>query len=113
MLKGIVNVRGEIKLVVDLKNLFKIEISRTQSANDKVKIFKRHIVVKKGKDSWVFQVDEVMGIWKFNERKVTPLPSTAKEDSSNYLRGFIKVNKIDAGIISGDTLFDSISKKVF
>lgn len=112
ILKGIVNVRGEIKLVVELHNLFGVE-NLEADLNKKSKIFQRQIVIQKGKDSWVLPVDEIKGVVKFNEKKVTALPATAKTAKENFLRGFIKSEKIEAGIIVSDILFNAINKQVF
>lgn len=112
ILKGIVNVRGEIKLAVELHNLFGVENLESSDAK-KIKVFTRQIVIQKGKDSWVIPVDEIKGVLKFNEKKVTSLPATAKTSKENFLRGFIKSEKIEAGIIISDVLFESINKQVF
>lgn len=111
MLKGIVNVRGEIKLAVELYQLLGIE--KSIESENKSKIYKRHIVIQNNKDSWVLPVDEILGVIKFNEKRVTPLPATAKTAKENFLRGFIKTNNIEAGIVVKSVLFDSISKKIF
>jgi len=112
ILKGIVNVRGEIKLAVELHDLFGVENLESSDAK-KIKVFTRQIVIQKGKDSWVIPVDEIKGVLKFNEKKVTSLPATAKTSKENFLRGFIKSEKIEAGIIISDVLFESINKQVF
>lgn len=112
ILKGIVNVRGEIKLAVELHDLFGVE-NIESGDNKKTKIFTRQVVIQKGKDSWVIPVDEIKGVLKFNEKKVTALPATAKTSKENFLRGFIKSEKIEAGIVISDVLFETINKQVF
>ena len=112
-LLGIVNVRGEIKLAIDLKLFLKPDEISDDEQTKNVKVFKRHIVIKKGKDNWVFPVDEIIGIWKFNEKNINHLPSTAKNDANNNIKGFIKFNNIEASIIVSEKLFATINKKVF
>ncbi|MBU2491525.1 MAG: chemotaxis protein CheW [Bacteroidetes bacterium] len=112
LLQGIVNVRGEIKLAVELYDLLGVE-KQVDVSENKTKIFKRHIVIQKNKDSWVIPVDEVFGVVKFNEKRVTSLPATAKTAKENFLRGFIKTDKIEAGIIVSGILFESLGKNVF
>lgn len=112
ILKGIVNVRGEIKLAVELHGLLGVE-QLASDAEKKSKIFKRNVVIQRNKDNWVLPVDEIYGVLKFNDKRVTSLPATAKTSKENFLRGFIKSDKIEAGIIVNNVLFDSISKNVF
>lgn len=112
LLQGIVNVRGEIKLAVELYDLLGVE-KQVDVSENKTKIFKRHIVIQKNKDSWVIPVDEIFGVLKFNEKRVTSLPATAKTAKENFLRGFIKTDKIEAGIIVSGILFESLGKNVF
>jgi chemotaxis-related protein WspD len=112
ILQGIVNVRGEIKLAVELHDLFAVE-KLVSDSDKKTKIFERNVVIQKDKDNWVLTVDEIFGVVKFNEKRVTSLPATAKTAKENFLRGFIKIDKIEAGIIVSNVLFDSIGKQVF
>ena len=112
ILIGIVNVRGEIKLAVELNSLLGVESSEV-ILNKNNKIYLRHIVIKRNKESWVIPVDEIFGVTKFNEKKITSLPATAKSAKTNYLKGFLKTGNIEAGIITSDVLFEAISKQVF
>jgi chemotaxis-related protein WspD len=63
ILKGIVNIRGEVHLCVSLTDLLGFEHQRS-SGN-------RLIVIEKAGDRWAFPVDQVCGIYRIDRKQLS------------------------------------------
>ena len=114
ILLGIANIRGEIKIVIDFKQLLGIEKELRSDLAEKRKIYKRMIVLHGDKDYWVFNVDEIIGVKKIKEVEIGQIPATLKRNSANFFRGIIndEGNKY-IGVLDEKKLFAGISKNVF
>jgi len=110
---GLVNIRGEILLCVSLHNLLDIQLHQdnpqgliNSKDNSTVKPVnaQRMIVFGEGENKWVFPVDMVHGIFRFqlNELHDTPVVITKSEES--YTKGIIywegkKVKYLDCELL--------------
>lgn len=87
--KGVVNLRGKIVPVIDLRNRFNMPVSAEESQT-------RIIVSQIGTQSVGLVVDSVKGVSNLNEDTIDPLPETVRATEKQYLEG---VGKMADGII--------------
>ncbi len=114
ILLGIANIRGEIKIVIDAKQLLGIETGHYINVAERKKIYKRMLVLHADKDYWAFTVDEIVGVKKIKEPEIGQVPSTLKRNSANFFRGIINdEEKKYIGVLDEKKLFAGISKNVF
>jgi len=81
-IKGVTNVRGEITLVVDLKECFFLQ--RKKEAENK------HIVItEQKKNLFGLMVDEVTEVLRVSETEVKPTPELITRINNTYINGVI------------------------
>ncbi len=114
LIKGITNIRGELKIVVDIKSVLNIDQNESYSLDLTKKVYKRMCVLSIEKDVWVFEVDEIMGIKKIQNESISPVPATIKKSSANYLMGILrKDSDTFVGILDEKKLYMSINKNIY
>jgi purine-binding chemotaxis protein CheW len=83
-LEGIMDLRGKVSPVFNLKKKFKLDI---QSIGDESKI-----VIMNNHESVIgFIVDEVTDIFRLREEEIEPFPSCVNKEDCEYIRGIGKV----------------------
>ena len=108
VLRGLVNVHGELLLNVSLGYLFKINKSETQSKYT----HERYIVINDNEESFAFPVTEVREIIHYNMEDVQATPSTIKKDTSCFINGIIRHESTDVGILNSDLVFSALHKNI-
>lgn len=81
-IRGMINVRGEIAVVVDLKARF--------SLRERTALQPKHIIITAQKKSlFAFMVDEVTEILRIMGNEIKPTPPTVIKVEENYLTGVV------------------------
>jgi len=81
-IKGITNVRGEIAVIIGLKDRFHM--------TSKKELEQKHIVIaRQGKNLFGVTVDEVTEVLRIQESKIKPPPAFISKIEKEYLRGVI------------------------
>lgn len=109
---GLVNIRGEILMCVSLRHLLDLQANVNSSERPTSVAAKRMIVVAKKDNRWVFIVDEVCGIHRFQIGELQNTPVVISKASEAYTKGVIlwqghKVNYLDA-----DLLFYTLNRRI-
>jgi chemotaxis-related protein WspD len=118
---GLVNIRGETLLCACLSHLLNIKMTQDNVSNKANKQdsytpqainLQRMIVAGQGEDKWVFPVDEVHGIFRFNLNELQDPPVVITKSEEGYTIGIIywqgeKVNYLDS-----DLLFYTLNHKI-
>jgi chemotaxis-related protein WspD len=112
ILRGLVNIRGELLLCVSLNNLLHLETAETQPQSLSPLIYSRMVVVEKGGHAWVFAVDELYGIQKFNTDELRHSPSGATSVAQTYTKGFFHWRSRSLSYLDDELLFTSLNRKV-
>ena len=111
VLRGLVNVRGELLLCVSLGYLFRLNKSdQVQEANRA--IHERYIVISDGDEQYTFPVSEVRDILRYDPQNLEKNPSTVNDDTSNYVRGIIKYKQTNIGILDSDLVFTALHRNI-
>ncbi|HEY9706390.1 MAG TPA: chemotaxis protein CheW [Allocoleopsis sp.] len=111
LFRGLVNIRGEILLCVSLSHLLNLEIMPDTQKN--ISALKRMVVLASDEHRWVFSVDEVCGVHRFQINELQNTPVVISKASASYTKGVIywlnqKVNYLDT-----DLLFETLNRRIF
>lgn len=110
VLKGLVNIRGEIQLHVSLKELLGIEKSKKEKKNRNV--YRRMIVLESDSGHWVFSIDEILGIYRVHPRTFKNVPVTVAKSKSTYTKGIFKWDDKYVALLDDDLLIFSLTRSV-
>jgi len=111
ILRGLVNVRGELLLSVSLGYLFKINKTEKTEAQNKI-IHERYIVISDKGDLFAFPVSEVKDTLKYDPNELQNTPSTVNTTSSNFIKGVIEQNKTHIGLLDSELLFSALNRNI-
>jgi len=108
VLRGLVNVRGELLLNVSLGYLFKVSKSETESRYTQ----ERYIVIDDGDEQFAFPVTEAREIIHYDNNNIQATPSTLRKDTSCFVKGIIRHKDTDVGILDSDLVFTALHKNI-
>ena len=108
ILKGLVNFRGQLLLCISLGQLLQIEEVSVETIN----FHKRLMAISKDNEQWVFPVDEVFGVHRFREDEKSNVPVTVSKSASNYLKGVVRWENKNLGVLDEELLFYSLRTKL-
>lgn len=109
---GLVNIRGEILLCVALSHLLDLEFADNSAQRLNSAASGQMVVVASEQNRWVFIVDQVCGVHRFQLDELQSTPVVISKASEGYTKGVIhwqghKVNYLDA-----DLLFYILNKRI-
>jgi chemotaxis-related protein WspD len=111
LLLGVVNLRGQLQLCISLPNILQI-INGKKIVEEKKEGRMKMIAIKKGNDRWIFPVDEVYGINRFNISELKNVPVTVTKSSANFLKAIIPWEDKNVGYIDEELLFMSLNRSI-
>jgi chemotaxis-related protein WspD len=112
ILKGLVNIRGELQLCISLGNLLHLETAQTLAEALSPIVYSRMIVIEKGDNTWVFPVDEFYGLSRFNNNELRDAPNSATSTINTYTKGFFHWQSRSLSYIDDELLFMSLRRKL-
>ena len=111
ILKGVVNLRGQLKLCISLHNFLEIESIDKKADHQKDK-YQRMLAIKREDQNWIFPVDEVYGIFKCDIMHLQNVPVTITKSKANFLKGVFAWEGKSVGYLDEDLLFQSLQRSV-
>lgn len=90
VLLGIINVRGQIRLCFSLRKILGVtkEIDSNQVAGNAIQ---RNIVVQFEEDSYVFPVDEIQGVYRYEKQEMQAIPTAVNAGISESVDGILRL----------------------
>lgn len=107
--KGLVNIRGELRICISIGSFLQLEKARESYITDH-EILERMILVERDEQSFVFPVSEVFGTYRYTDRQVRTPPATVANAKNNFTNGIIAWNDTHVGIIDHELLFYALSR---
>lgn len=109
ILLGTVNISGQFKLLVSLEKILDLSLSI-----EKKDPYKKEqlIVFSQDQREWVIKVSEIIGIKRFNLNNIKNVPITLTKSINNYLKGIIRSENKDIGLIDEELLFYSLNRSL-
>lgn len=111
VLRGLVNVRGDLLLSFSLGYLFKLQKSEKVNTANKA-IHERYIVITDGEEDYTFPVSEVNDILRYDPELLEKTPSTISKASASFVHGIIKHNDINIGILDSDLVLTALHRNI-
>ena len=109
---GLVNIRGETLLCASLLHLLNLEASEENSSTPNPVNAQRMIVAGHQDDKWVFPVDEVYGIYRFNLSELREAPVVIAKASEAYTQGIINWQGKKVNYLDSELLFYTLNRKI-
>lgn len=108
ILRGLVNVRGDLLLNVSLGHLFNINKSEQPSKYTQ----ERYVVIEDDEECFAFPVSEVREIIHYDKNNIQENPSTMGNDKSCFIKGIIRHKNTDVGILNSHLVFSELHKNI-
>ena len=112
ILSGLANIRGELLVCVALDRLLDIGKTGLEKSSSKRAIYSRLVVAGRGGSRFVFPVDEVHGIYKFDPNELKEIPSTVAKAQTTYMRGILLWQNKSVGCLDDELLYDILDRSL-
>lgn len=110
VLKGVVNVHGEIQLCISLKDLIGLEEAPEEKKGGNQQ--ERMMVVCKDGDVWVFPVQEIYGVHHVHPGLFQNVPATVAKSKSSFTRRIFHWEGRHVALLDDELLFYSLKRSV-
>jgi len=107
---GLVNVRGELLICVSLGRMLGLEPEGRPNAQKK--IHDRLVVAGWNGGRFVFPVDEVHGVHRFQQSDMREPPATVTHSSLTHTEGVFSWRERTVGVLNADALFASMNRNL-
>jgi chemotaxis-related protein WspD len=105
-LLGLANIRGELLVCVALDRLLGFDQTAPEKPRSKRALYRRMVVAGRKGSRFVFPVEEVHGIHRFNPEELKAIPSTVAKTQATYLKGLILWEDKTIGCLDDQLLFN-------
>lgn len=112
ILRGLVNVRGELQLCISLGRLLNITRGEISGTNVLKGVYERMVVSSYQGVRFVFPVSEVRGVHRFDTNEIKEAPATAMNCSVHYLKGMLIWENNHVGVIDEELLFPALERGI-
>jgi len=113
VLRGLVNLRGQLKLCVSLGLLMDIDKGDLHTGKEnKQRIYQRMIAVSHNNSDYVFLVSEVCGTHRYHPKELQSPPATLSQATGTYTRGIIQYEGREIACLDAELLFYSLEKSL-
>jgi len=112
VLLGLVNIRGQIRLCVSLRELLGVEPADDSGRTTQHKNSRCLVVIARDSDHWVLLVDEIHGIQRFQLSAVRDAPVTVAKATPGLTQGVIDWRDTGVGYLDDELLFLALRKEV-
>jgi len=107
---GLVNVRGELLLCVSLSHLLGLDGTSLREARRST--YDRLLVTNWNGLHFVFPVDEVCGIHRFQAPELTDPPATLAKSKVSYIQGVFQWQNRTVGLLDAARLFSHLDRNL-
>ena len=109
LIKGLVNVRGELRVCVSLGSLLQLDKAEDSHGFDR-SIQERMVCILRDGQSFVFPVSEVRGIHHYLDSVLKPVPATLSKSRQSFTAGVLPWNQQHIGVLDHELLFYALTK---
>lgn len=108
---GLVSIRGEIQLCVSLNNLLGLGTT-IDDDHPSQNVHKRMVVVERDGNRWVFPVDEIYGVHRFEPAMLKNVPATVSKGTDTFTKAMIKWGDQSVNYLEDELLFYTLSRRI-
>jgi len=107
VLRGLVNVRGELHLCVALGFLFQVQPCGDKAQAERA-VHERIVVVQHNGERLVFPVSEIRSIHRYCDAELRPAPATVAGASGTFITGVLELDGRQVGCLDAELLFHAL-----
>ncbi|HHJ17759.1 MAG TPA: chemotaxis protein CheW [Gammaproteobacteria bacterium] len=111
LVKGLVNIRGELKICISIGSILQLEKAREAHIADH-EILERMILIEKDGQSFVFPVSEAWGIVHYADYALQATPITVAKASHSYTSGILCWDDQHVGVLDHELLFYALARSL-
>ena len=119
VLRGIVNVRGQLLLCISLHALLGIEGSNPDPANiPPLPVIKcqpgsypRLVVIEQPREVWAFEVDEIYGLHQYSTGVLRNAPTLSSKTVATFVQGILPWRDRNVSCLNADRLFEALRQQ--
>ena len=112
LLRGVINVRGELMLCVRLEGLLEQAATSAQEQDRETShSWPRMLILDRDDRHWAFAVSEVDGIHQLRSDELREVPVTAAKDKSNHTRGIFERDGRRIGYLDEELIGYALQRK--
>ncbi len=107
--------RGQIRLCISLHQLLGVVLADPSTAAGSLGSFgiaktvvQTLMAVESDSGVWVFPVDEILGVQKYNLADIENVPVTVTKSSSNFVKGVAYIDDKTIGYLDEGLIFTSL-----
>lgn len=112
IVKGLVNMRGELQICVSLGGLLDLDKGEQPRRFGSVGIADRMILIGDGTDQYVFPVTEVHGLHRHHPGELQPVPATVSKSKATYTKGVLHWNGEHVACLDAGLMFHTLGKNL-
>lgn len=112
ILKGLVNIGGELLLCVSIGDLLELEAAEGTGSASKHTGYKRMAVVDRSGERWVFEVDEILGVHRLAGAELQAVPVNVAKASSSYTRGVFLLRERKVALLDDELVFNALKRSI-
>lgn len=110
IVKGLVNIRGELRVCVSLGNLLGLEQGEKTAADFGYDVFARMVLIAKDDEQFVFPVTEVFGTHRHEEHELKSVPVTISKAKATYTRNILHWKENHVACLDDELLLYTLKK---
>lgn len=112
IVRGIVNVRGELLVCISFATLLGIDKTAVAERGDRSLHFERMVVIGRANGRIAFSVHEVHGIHRYEARALSPVPGTVGQAGSTFTTAMLAWQGRTVGLLDETRLLDAIDRNI-
>lgn len=112
IVKGLVNMRGELQICVSLGGLLDLDKGEQPRRFGSVGIADRMVLIADGANQYVFPVTEVHGLHRHHPGELQAVPATVSKSKAAYSKGVLQWNGEHVACLDAELLFRSLGKSL-
>ncbi len=111
VLRGIVNVHGQLRLCFAMAELLGIEDSPFEP-NGKRRGFPRMMVIRHRESRFAMLVDEVLGSLRHAQDELLPVPASLSRSLAKFMLGILRDGERSVGVLDEKVMFQAMEKSL-
>lgn len=110
VVRGLVNVRGQLTVCVALESLFHLEPSPAEAA--RTLLSRRLVVLAWQEQRLAFEADEVHGSHRYDPAAIGNVPATVAHSVSPFSTGILAMGKRNIGMLDDALVFGALNRRL-
>ena len=110
LVRGLVNIRGELRICVSLGNLLGLHQGEITSRDLGYDVFARMMLIDRDGEQFVFPVTEVQGTHRFAGSELQAVPTTIGKAKATYTRNILKWKERNVACLDEELLLYALRK---